>query len=298
MKRLIFSLSLMASALAVSMPAQAVGRMVDVDVVERHTGRTLPVHVHRGEYWVAGTPGAPYSIRVRNKTGERLLAVMSVDGVNVLSGETASVGQSGYVFDGWRQSEIAGWRKSNAEIAAFEFTHSPYSYAERTGRPKDVGVIGVALFRERPVVVPQPYPYPAPWPEPHGRGGHPYEQAEKAGKGQSGAAPRAAAPAAPSTSQEMSKESHRGDSAAQSRVEPKLGTGHGQRETSIVSNTTFERASSAPLEVIRIRYDSYENLVSMGVIREWRKPHHPSKPNPFPESPVGYGYVPDPPHWR
>ncbi len=289
MKRLILSLTLMASVLAAPLPAQAVGRLVDVEVVERHTGRTLPVHLHRGEYWVAGTPGAPYAIRVRNQTGERLLAVMSVDGVNVLSGETASVGQSGYVFDGWRQADIAGWRKSNAEIAAFEFTQSPQSYAERTGRPKDVGVMGVALFRERAVRVPQPYP--APWPEPYGRS----RLEERAEKAAGGSAPGAAA-AAPSPSQDMSRES-RSDSTAPSRAEPKLGTGHGQREESYASNTSFERASSAPTEVIRIRYDSHENLVSMGVIHEWRRPY-PSRPNPFPESPVGYGYVPDPPQWR
>ncbi len=289
MKRLILSLTLIASALAVLTPAQAVGRLVDVEVVERHTGRTLPVHLHRGEYWVAGTPGAPYAIRMRNQTGERLLAVMSVDGVNVLSGETASVGQGGYVYDGWRQADIAGWRKSNAEIAAFEFTQSPHSYAERTGRPKDVGVIGVALFRERAARVPQPYS--APWPEPHWRN----RLEERAEKAAGGSAPGAAA-AAPLPSQDMSRE-RRTDSLARSRAEPKLGTGHGQREESYASNTSFERASNAPTEVIRIRYDSHENLVSMGVIREWRKPY-PSRPNPFPESPVGYGYVPDPPQWR
>ena len=35
------------------------------------------------------------------------------------------------------------------EVAAFTFTDSPNSYAERTGRPANVGVIGVAVFRER-----------------------------------------------------------------------------------------------------------------------------------------------------
>lgn len=283
MKRLILSLSILASALAVVAPAQAVGRMADVDVVERHTGRTLPVHFYRGEYWVAGTPGVPYAIRVRNASGERLLAVMSVDGVNVLSGETAAVSQSGYVFDAGRQSDIAGWRKSNAEIAAFEFTASPNSYAERTGRPADVGVIGVALFRERPapVYVPQVVPQPAPWP---GYPGYKNRPQEKSGNG-------AAAP-------EMRNDSYQGAPQARAQAEPRLGTGHGGRETSVVSNTTFARASSAPAEVIRIRYDSHDNLVGLGVIREWRRPQHQPRPHPFPESRVGYGYVPDPPHWK
>jgi hypothetical protein len=75
---------------------------------------------------------------------------------------------------------------------------------------------------------------------------------------------------------------------------PKLGTGHGERESSYVSHTEFERERTTPNEVIRIRYDSRENLVAMGVIPQYRAPQ-PS-PRAFPDSPVGY--VPDPPYWR
>lgn len=282
MKRLILSLSILASTLAVVSPAQAVGRMADVDVIERHTGRTLPVHFYRGEYWVEGTPGVPYAVRVRNATGERLLAVMSVDGVNVLSGETAAITQSGYVFEPGRQSDIAGWRKSNTEIAAFEFTTSPYSYAERTGRPTDVGVIGVAVFHERPV--PVVVPQPPPWPGYGGRDGRYQEKSGSAASGQGKA--------------EMHNDNYQGAPQGRAQAAPKLGTGHGGREASVVNNTTFERASSAPIEVIQIRYDSRENLVSMGVLREWRSPRNDLRPRPFPESRVGQGYVPDPPHWR
>ena len=49
---------------------------------------------------------------------------------------------------------------------------------------------------------------------------------------------------------------------------PSLGTGHGRREESLVSQVAFERERDRPNEVIRIRYDSRENLVAMGVIRE------------------------------
>ena len=47
----------------------------------------------------------------------------------------------------------------------------------------------------------------------------------------------------------------------------------------------FERATSAPAEVITLYYDSYRNLVARGVIRE--TPVAPL-PRPFP------GFVPDP----
>jgi len=62
---------------------------------------------------------------------------------------------------GARQSfEVNGWRKSLEEVAAFYFTALPDSYAARTGRPQNVGVIGVAVFREqqlpRPPAVTRP----------------------------------------------------------------------------------------------------------------------------------------------
>jgi hypothetical protein len=124
-----------------------------VQIIDRDTGSVLPMYRSRGEYWVAGRPGARYSIMIQNHRGERILAVTAVDGINVISGETGAWSQSGYVFSPGERYEIAGWRKSNAEIAAFNFTAADNSYAERTGRPANVGVIGVALFLERPAPV-------------------------------------------------------------------------------------------------------------------------------------------------
>jgi hypothetical protein len=73
---------------------------------------------------------------------------------------------------------------------------------------------------------------------------------------------------------------------------PGLGTGHGEREASYVADTEFDRLQSQPNELIRIRYDSLENLVALGVIRR----PHPALPvlNPFPASPER-AFVPDPP---
>lgn len=87
---------------------------LQVDVVERASGRVLPSWQHEGRRYVAGEPGTRYLIRVRNTTPRRLLAVVSVDGINVLSGETAAPDQRGYVLAPWRTSQIDGWRKSLA----------------------------------------------------------------------------------------------------------------------------------------------------------------------------------------
>jgi hypothetical protein len=244
----------------------AAGRLADVSIIDRDSGETLHAHFYRGEYWVAGRPGARYAITVRNQQGQRLMAITSVDGINVITGENAAFDQRGYVFDPWVGYDITGWRKSDSEIAAFTFTSIPRSYAARTGRPQNIGVIGVALFRERPPVVQVPMPAA--------------ESMDRAAESASSAALGAA------DSAKQSQEARRERAAPA----PSLGTGHGQRESSWVTQVGFEREQSVPNEVIRIRYDSHDNLVAMGVIR---KPTPVRQPRAFPDEPR-LGYVPDP----
>jgi hypothetical protein len=275
-------------ALTAGCAAQTPGRLADVAIIDRDSGATLSPYYYRGEYWVAGRPGARYAIEVRNRIGERLLAVTSVDGVNVISGATAAWDQAGYVFSPREEYRISGWRKSDAEVAAFTFTESPNSYAERTGRPANVGVIGIALYREIGRLAAPVSPAPI----------SPTEAAADAAAGEQGfaaeatarlksqasmlarAAPAAAAPAA---------------SAGPSTIPApaaRLGTGHGEREYSYVTRTEFVRMQPQPNEVIRIRYDSMDNLLAMGIVKRARPA--PSGVDPFPASPDEQ-YVPDPP---
>jgi hypothetical protein len=259
--------------------AIAPARLADIAIVDRDSGEHLPLHYRHGEYWVAGQPGARYAIYVRNRLPERLLAVTSVDGVNVITGQTAGWDQSGYVFDALEAYEITGWRKSDSVVAAFAFTAAPNSYAERTGRPENVGVIGLALYRERPRIT-----YPS--------------VAEQAAPARERAQPSDAARTpnainSPLAASAPRSEVSRGILAAPAPLPgPALGTAHGDREASYVGHTTFDRASTQPDEVIRIRYDSHENLIAMGIIRPPAYPP-PIVPEPFPGS--AEGYVPDPP---
>lgn len=260
MKRIVY-FALFVS-LAVGLQAHAVGRRAEVNIIDRDTGATLTPYYWRGEYWVAGKPGARYAIEIRNRLGERLLAVTSVDGVNVVSGETAGWGQTGYVFGAFERYQITGWRKSDAQVAAFSFTDSQSSYAERTGRPANVGVVGVALFREQPPRPPEPSIAQSPLASDSAEAG------TSAGRLAQNSRSMPAAPAA------------------------KLGTGHGEREYSSVTSTEFVRLQNSPDEIIRIHYDSFDNLLAMGIVRRSR----PLPPNadPFPASP-DQGYVADPP---
>jgi hypothetical protein len=251
---------LAATGLALCLPVAAcAGTAVDVEILDRHTGQVLPVYWHHGERHVVGEPGREYEIRLRNAGGERVLAVTSVDGVNVITGKTASPSQSGYVIDPWGLVDIDGWRKSLDEVAAFYFTALPDSYAARTGRPDNVGVIGVALFRERVYAVPVDDSYLA-----------------------------RELPAAPGA-EPLAEQKATGSRADRTRREERLGTGHGQRLDSGAVYTSFERASEHPDEVIRIYYDSHRNLVARGVIPRHHDRYAWQQPDPFPE-----GFVPDP----
>jgi hypothetical protein len=259
--------------------------LADVQIVNRSTGEHQPVYYHDGKMYVAGNPGDRYAVQVANRTGGRVLAVISVDGVNVISGETASYEQTGYVFSPWQSYDITGWRKNQNEVAAFYFTSLSDSYAARTGRPQDVGVIGVAVFRERTPLKPQPVmPAPRPFEKQSGATGTPRAEESRADSADSASGAASEAKAVPAR---PAQDAQRVPPAAL-RSQEKLGTGHGERERSYVSYTDFRRASPHPDEILTIYYDSRENLIARGII-----PGTPrvAEPRPFP----GLRFVPDPP---
>ncbi|MGE5305075.1 MAG: hypothetical protein ACM3TN_17325 [Alphaproteobacteria bacterium] len=281
-----FAARLAALLLLFASPSALAGQLADVQILNRSTGERLPVYYHRGKMYVAGNPGDRYAVQVANRAGARILAVNSVDGVNVISGETASYEQTGYVFLPWQSYEITGWRKNQNEVAAFYFTSLSDSYAARTDRPQNVGVIGVAVFRERTPPQPQPVmPTPRPFEKRSGTTGAPTDSDNRAESRESASGAASDAKASPAR---PAQEAVSAPSAALRRSQEKLGTGHGEREHSYVSYTDFRRASSHPDEIFSIYYDSRENLLARGII-----PGAPrvAEPRPFP----GLRFVPDPP---
>jgi hypothetical protein len=321
-------LAMASAAIGLACAAQAYADPVDLQVVDRATGQPLKVWRHGGRLFVAGAPGDRYSLRVANHTDGRVLVVMSVDGVNILSGETAGYDQRGYIFEPHQSYDLNGWRKSLSEVADFTFTRLPQSYAALTGRPANVGVIGIAVFNEKVMPVAAERAAPAPPPDDSDRGA--VDSARAAGRAMpQSAPPRLATRAAPqpqpsppprsaddgSAVTEMVVTAEKREAPRQSapaaigaftsrgrdvvkaeRPDEKLGTGHGDREQSVMIIVPFERATPYPQFTQEIAYDTHDNLVAMGVIPAWR--YGERQPRPFPKSPAGAGFVPDPPDDR
>ena len=255
------------------------GRLLDVTIINRDTGERLKPYRYDGKLYVAGTPGERYAVELKSRRGERVLTVLSVDGINVLTGQTAAPLQSGYVVDGWQSYSISGWRKTMDDVAQFVFTALPNSYAARTGRPDNVGVIGVAAFLEKIEPPPQPV---AIAPVPAQRA----ESARDAAKPAAAPASGNEASAGKLAKSELAESREASPTESESKAK-RLGTGHGEREYATTRYTEFVRQRDTPDEIITIYYDSRASLVARGIIPAPRL----AEPVPFP---AGVGFVPDP----
>lgn len=171
--------------------------------------------------------------------------------------------QAGYVLP-WESAEIAGWRKSLDDIAQFVFTDLPDSYAARTGRPANVGVVGIAVFREYQPPRPQYAP--------------PLAAQEQARDSMAKSMPAPAPPAAANRAM-----------AEADAMPQQLGTGHGQREWAPVGANLFQRMSTRPQQVSQVRYDDANALVAMGILPRLYRGYADNTPRAFPQ-----GFVPDP----
>lgn len=129
--------------------ASPAGSLVSVGLRDQ-SGNFLP-GLNIGDRWfVVGEEGRRYSIVVRNRSDLRLEIVLSVDGLDVMDGRSASFRKRGYLIDPHRQLVVEGFRQSTDAVAAFRFGPVRESYAnQKYGDTRNVGVIGIAIFNER-----------------------------------------------------------------------------------------------------------------------------------------------------
>jgi len=250
--------------------------------VEYADGTPFPTFLHGGTTFVLGEYGERYVIRIDNPTAERVEAVVSVDGRDAISGRVGDYRtQRGYVLSPYGSLRIEGFRRSLHDVATFRFSASEESYSARRGTPENVGVIGVAFFRERRTVRSRPRPVPplsvAPSVPP---AAHDLEEPRPPPRSKHAASGEdSRAPEAPS--------SLRGSSRRVERNAPEeannLGTEFGERRDSSVYEVYFERRSREPDRLMTLRYDDADGLTRRGIDVFARHRDRPiSPPDPFP----------------
>jgi len=226
---------------------------------------------------------------VTNPTAQRIEAVVSVDGLDVIDGESADYAtKRGYVVPAHGELRIEGFRVSTAEVAAFRFSSVADSYAGRKGKARNVGVVGLAVFeeKERPQVIVQERP------RPHRRGYDRHVEYEfddvdidgelSGGEARGGAPGSASAdasaepmPAAPvrrkarvdkKVSGKASRDSNSRCCGEKRNNRRGLGTEFGERRHSAVSWTRFQRRNAAvPDAFADLRYNNKDGLRALGI---------------------------------
>jgi hypothetical protein len=117
---------------------------------------------HQGRTYVEAHSGTEYEIEIKNNYYKRILAVCSVDGLDVLTGKPANGDAGGYIIDAYHPIKIKGFRYDDDSVGAFRFTCKGGSYAasKQDGSERNCGVIGIRLYYEvEPIVVVQPMPW-------------------------------------------------------------------------------------------------------------------------------------------
>jgi hypothetical protein len=236
--------------------------------LEDENGQRLRTFQHQAKTYVLGHLGERYAVRITNPTDQRVEAVVTVDGRDVLTGRVGGyVHARGYLVSPHDSIKVEGFRQSLDEVAAFRFSPPRDSYSSRLGTPQNVGVIGVAFFPERqrtPLAIP-PWSPVAP------------EAAARESRGPGRRRPSAAG-------------------ASHARSEDfNLGTQYGESRVSPAQEVPFERAQlTVPARVVVLYYDDARGLEARGIQVEPRPvwlPHAEPGPDPFPES----RFAPPPP---
>lgn len=247
----IIIIAIMLAGCAGADTAQYRGQLASVKVVA-DCGNVEVAHKD-GNVFFSAPIGSEYSIIVRNLSGRRILAVTTVDGLNVIDRSKGNWNGSGYVLDPYDKVEITGFRRQDEfqYTERFTFNEAQFSLANRIGNVRNVGVIGVAVFEE----------YVPPPPEPV------YHMKEEACRDASGLGSQSES-AAPTMARKSSR----------------AGTEAGRTVEDPVRHVLFRRASDQPSEMLAMYYDTKENLVAAGILPPPYDPPPHGFLSPFPQN--------------
>lgn len=151
------------AALLIGLSASAWASAVDVRVVSDRRGALSLYPVDSNgrndtyRAYVEAERGEKYGIRIANRTGRRIGVVVAVDGRNIISGTKSHLrnGERMYILGPYESAVYDGWRTARDTVNRFYFTAPGDSYAAAFGDRSAMGVIAVAVYRERELAPPR-----------------------------------------------------------------------------------------------------------------------------------------------
>lgn len=248
------------------------------------SGTILPEHSFRGHTFVAGESGAEYQIELRNRSHRRIAVALSIDGVNPLTGEVASIHGPAYVINGHAAVLIEGFQRDGRRVASFEFGGKSESYATAMHpelRGKTAGVLAATAFYER-----RPIHINRSWDSGYVKGASDAVPMAGSFRDQSWSEPMRGG-------DEVFLASASASASASGLPDEKLGTVYGREKVAPITSVNFDREDQSFAQVV-LHYDTYQNLVALGVIVD--DPY--ARVNPYPADPVSPGFAPAPPGWN
>lgn len=243
------------------------GRLVGVTVEVQ--GRSCPLYPAPDgseRFYLEAREGARYAVRLDNRTGERVGVVLTVDGLNAISGQRETGPGRMYVLGPWEETTVRGWRTSLSEVRRFTFVDERVSYAARSGRAnRKMGWIEVAVYRERRPYVRRPW-----WEEgwiTRERGGEAEGRGrdEAAGPADGIAEEGTRPPAAQSAPEAALGTPGSGGRYAPEPRSPYPGTGWGPHAHDPAVLVDFE-PEGAPSDRVTLRYEYASALRALGIL--------------------------------
>ena len=124
--------------------------MHNVSMHVQVNGRACKEYSHKGMSFIEARSGTNYTVKIKNDNPYRVMAVLSVDGLDVVTGKPAEETNTGYIIDAYSSLDVKGYRISDDNSASFIFTSKGKSYVQQVkSNATNAGVIGLRTYKEK-----------------------------------------------------------------------------------------------------------------------------------------------------
>ena len=124
--------------------------MHNVSMHVQVNGRACKEYTHKGMSFIEARSGTNYTVKIKNDNPYRVMAVLSVDGLDVVTGKPAEETNTGYIIDAYSSLDVKGYRISDDNSASFIFTSKGKSYVQQAkSNATNAGVIGLRTYKEK-----------------------------------------------------------------------------------------------------------------------------------------------------